>query len=357
MTAVHVVVPGGIDDPARPSGGNVYDRRVCRGLAALGWSVHEHAVPGSWPRPDATACATLAGVLAGVPDGDRGAGRRTGRLGGPGGAAARGGPAAARGPGAHAAGRGLAPGRRRRRAHPRRRGRCRRAAAVVTTSAWTRGWLLDHYAVGPGRVHVAEPGADPADLAPGTATGGELLCVAAVTPAKGHDVLLAALATLTDLPWRCICVGALSLDPGFVDRLARPVASRWDRRPGRFTGPRTGARARRRLRGGGPAGAGLARRDLRHGRHRGAGPRAAGRRDGGRRPAGGARPWRRQRQARPAGAAGRPGGARRRAASVADRRRAAARAAVARPGSAAPRCPAGRPPSARLSRVLAEVAA
>ncbi|MEA2136493.1 MAG: hypothetical protein QOC68_4402, partial [Solirubrobacteraceae bacterium] len=27
---VHVVVPEAIDDPARPSGGNTYDRRVCR---------------------------------------------------------------------------------------------------------------------------------------------------------------------------------------------------------------------------------------------------------------------------------------------------------------------------------------
>ena len=45
VTEVHVIVPEGIDDPARPSGGNTYDRRVCRGLAALGWAVHEHAVP------------------------------------------------------------------------------------------------------------------------------------------------------------------------------------------------------------------------------------------------------------------------------------------------------------------------
>ena len=49
MTAVHVVVPEGIDDPARPSGGNVYDRHLCRGLAAMGWSVHEHAVPTGSP--------------------------------------------------------------------------------------------------------------------------------------------------------------------------------------------------------------------------------------------------------------------------------------------------------------------
>ena len=55
MNEVHVVVPYGIDDPRRPSGGNVYDRRVCRGLVALGWSVHEHAVAGRWPRPDAAA--------------------------------------------------------------------------------------------------------------------------------------------------------------------------------------------------------------------------------------------------------------------------------------------------------------
>ena len=46
MSTVHVVVPDGIDDPDRPSGGNAYDRRICRGLEALGWSVHEHAVPG-----------------------------------------------------------------------------------------------------------------------------------------------------------------------------------------------------------------------------------------------------------------------------------------------------------------------
>ena len=55
MKTVHVVVPGGIDDPARPSGGNVYDRRICNGLAALGWDVTEHAVDGGWPWPDAEA--------------------------------------------------------------------------------------------------------------------------------------------------------------------------------------------------------------------------------------------------------------------------------------------------------------
>ena len=66
---VHVVVPAGIDDLASPSGGNRYDRRVVQGLAATGWDVRERAVPGGWPRPDATARAGLATALAAVPDG------------------------------------------------------------------------------------------------------------------------------------------------------------------------------------------------------------------------------------------------------------------------------------------------
>ena len=69
MTAVHMVVPEGIGDPARPSGGNTFDRRVRHGLAAAGWAVHVHAVPGSWPRPDAPSYAALAGAVGRIPDG------------------------------------------------------------------------------------------------------------------------------------------------------------------------------------------------------------------------------------------------------------------------------------------------
>jgi hypothetical protein len=67
---VHVLVPDGIDDPRRPSGGNVYDRRVCCGLMALGWSVHEYAVAGQWPRPDVAARLAVGAALARVPDGE-----------------------------------------------------------------------------------------------------------------------------------------------------------------------------------------------------------------------------------------------------------------------------------------------
>ena len=66
---MHVVLPDGVDDPARPSGGNTYDRRICLGLLALGWSLQQHVVPGSWPTPDAAARAALTVTIARIPDG------------------------------------------------------------------------------------------------------------------------------------------------------------------------------------------------------------------------------------------------------------------------------------------------
>jgi len=260
VSAVHVVVPDGIDDPARPSGGNAYDRRVCDGLAAIGWSVRERAVPGSWPCPDASACATLTGVIAGIPDGavvlldgliastvpevlvpqarrlrlvvlvhmplgDESLGDE------PLGDEPLGDEPQPDGPSRHEF----------TDARTRERAVLSAAAAVVTTSMWTRRRLLDRYALPPDKVHVAQPGVDPADLAPGTAAGGELLCVAAVTPHKGHDVLFAALAAVTDLPWRCVCVGALNRDPDFVDRLVRQARRAGIDERVCLTGPRTGA--------------------------------------------------------------------------------------------------------------------
>jgi glycosyltransferase involved in cell wall biosynthesis len=214
VTEVHVVVPDGIDDPARPSGGNSYDRHVCRGLAAIGWKVHEHAVPGS-------SLEALAGVVERIPDDS---------------VVLVDGLVASPAPDV------LVPQASRLRlavlmhmplGDHRERAVLEAAAAVVTTSAWTRRRLLDLYELPPEKVHVAEPGVDPADLATGTEAGGELLCVANVIPGKGHDVLLDALATMEDLPWRCVCVGSLDRDRAFAERLAHDRV--------RFVGPRTGA--------------------------------------------------------------------------------------------------------------------
>ena len=67
--SVHIVMPGGVDDPAAPSGGNIYDRRLCRELPGTGWQVREHTVAGSWPQPGADARAELARILARAADG------------------------------------------------------------------------------------------------------------------------------------------------------------------------------------------------------------------------------------------------------------------------------------------------
>jgi glycosyltransferase involved in cell wall biosynthesis len=248
MTSVYVVVPAGIHDPARPSGGNVYDRRVCRGFAAAGWTVHELETAGSWPWADAAARAGLASVIAGIPDGavvlvdgliasavpevlvpERNRLRLVVLVHMPLGA----GPP--HGESAGSPRQGIVDTREREHAA------LSAGAALVTTSAWTRDWLLDQYELPADRVHVARPGVDVADLAPGTPTGAALLCVARVTPGKGHDVLLAALATLADLHWRCVCAGSVERDRGFADALARQAR---DTRIGdrvRFVGPLDGA--------------------------------------------------------------------------------------------------------------------
>jgi glycosyltransferase involved in cell wall biosynthesis len=218
VTAVHVVVPGGIHDPARPSGGYEYDRQVCRRLVVTGWQVIEHVAPGSWPWPDPAAEHGLALTIAGIVDGavvmiD--------------GLIASSVPAVlvpeanrlrlvvlvhmplGEGP----------PGHRLAEAQTREGAVLSAVQQVVTTSWWTRERLLRRYALAPDKVHVAEPGVDTARLASGTDQGGELLCVAAVAEHKGHDQLLDALATIADLPWRCVCVGTLHREPMFVEHL------------------------------------------------------------------------------------------------------------------------------------------
>ena len=212
MRQVHVVVPDGIDDPARPSGGNTYDRRLSRGLTSTGWTVHEHPV----------SLAVLDDVVRQIPEDA---------------VTLLDGLVASRAPEV------LVPQARRLRlvvlvhmplGDQLERAALSAAAAVVTTSAWSRRRLLELHSLPADRVHVAMPGVDAADLADATAGGEALLCVAAVTPEKGHDVLLDALATITDLSWRCECVGSLDRDPAFAEALRH----RHDRVG--FPGPRTG---------------------------------------------------------------------------------------------------------------------
>jgi len=234
---LHFLVPDGIDDPARPSGGNAYDVRARDGLGAAGWDVRMHPVAGSWPHSDAAAHAALADVVERIPDGAV---------------------VLLDGLVASTAPEVLVPQARRLRlvalvhmplgqgpeangARAREGAVLEAATAVVTTSGWARRTLLDLYALPEDRVHVAEPGADAAALAPGTATADALLSVAAVIPGKGHDVLIDALGTVAGLPWSCVCVGTVERDPAFAaDLRQRVVDGGLDGRVS-FPGPRAGA--------------------------------------------------------------------------------------------------------------------
>ncbi|MEU8082175.1 glycosyltransferase family 4 protein [Micromonospora sp. NPDC049101] len=227
---VHVVLPGDIDDPATPSGGNTYDRRVCAGLGERGWAVYEHAVPGAWPSPEPADRAALAGVLASAPDDAV---------------------VLLDGLVASAVPDLLAPHARRLRlvvlVHmplgDEVEGRALAAArAVVTTSEWTRRRLLLRHPLRPDRVRVARPGVTSAPpVPPGPTAGNRLLCVAAVTHHKGHDVLVDALTVLPEVPWTLVCAGTLTREPELVHRLRDQLAGAGLADRVRLAGPLTGA--------------------------------------------------------------------------------------------------------------------
>src|ERR1700722_15147325 len=70
IARVHVVVPEGFDDPDQPTGGNIYDRRVCAGLAEAGWDVLVTTVAAALPAPGSGARADLARIVSAIPDGE-----------------------------------------------------------------------------------------------------------------------------------------------------------------------------------------------------------------------------------------------------------------------------------------------
>ncbi|MEU6402389.1 glycosyltransferase family 4 protein [Streptomyces sp. NPDC046985] len=242
LRTVHFVLPGGVDDPAVPSGGNAYDRRVGFDLPAFGWQVRPHAVPGDWPRPGKAARAELARVLREssdgavvlldglvacgvpeivVPEAER---LRMAVL--------------VHLPLADETGLDAAVAAE---LDAREREVLRAVPAVVATSDWAARRLVSHHGLRPDRVHTAAPGADIAPLAPGTDGVSRLLCVAAVTPRKGQHRLVEALAAAADLPWSCVCVGGLTQDPAYVSEVRDLIARHGLRDRFRLAGPQAGA--------------------------------------------------------------------------------------------------------------------
>jgi len=236
---VRVVAPEGFDDPGRPSGGNIYDRRICAGLAEAGWDVLVTTVGGTWPLPGPGARADLARIVSAIPDGE------TVLIDG-----LVASPAAAQ----------LLPHTGRIRMtvllhmplataldayqyasvlHSER-AVLRAATGVVVTSEWTRQQVLARYAIPAHRVHVARPGVDRV-AAPPRPVPGRLICVGVLGRHKGQDLLVEALAGLAGRDWHCVLAGPVDRDPDFAGQLqARITRLRYGHRV-RLAGVLTGA--------------------------------------------------------------------------------------------------------------------
>jgi glycosyltransferase involved in cell wall biosynthesis len=206
---LHLVVPGPLD---QRTGGYIYDRRIVEGLRALGWTVRVHELVGRFPKANEMARAAAAEAVANMSQGALPAidglalpafaelGDRLPR------------PWVALVHHPLALETGLSPAEAQAFADLE----CRllaHAARVIVTSPGTRRDLAA-YDVADARIGVVCPGTDPAPLARGGASPGlALLCVASLTPRKGHLVLLEALGELTDLDWHLTCVGSAERDP------------------------------------------------------------------------------------------------------------------------------------------------
>jgi glycosyltransferase involved in cell wall biosynthesis len=217
VKSVVFAVPG---DLATPTGGYAYDRRIIAELAALGWSVEVVDLGEGFPDPTEaqriTAHTRLAalpadcsvvvdglafGVLAEAAEELHGSHALVGLVHHP---------------------LSLETGLSADKAEALRASEYAAlsfARHVVTTSPATARLLIADFDVPPGRLTVVQPGTDRVNaIVHRSSSTVSLLAVGSVVPRKGYDVLVAALAPLTDLPWRLLIIG---------DRTRSPETAQW----------------------------------------------------------------------------------------------------------------------------------
>lgn len=220
---LYFAIPGNLQSL---TGGYAWDRRMIAELAALGLPVQVLSLSARFPDPDAAALQDARRQIAALPDGavlladglawgvlDTLAEEQAARL------------------------RiialchhplGLESGLTPERAAVLLRSETRvlrAAAAVVVTSPATAATLVQDFGVPRERISVALPGTDPVPPAPCTGQPPVLLSLATLTRRKAHDVLIAALARVHDLPWRARFVGGTHFDTPWVDFLRGQVNS------------------------------------------------------------------------------------------------------------------------------------
>ncbi len=213
-------------DPAQLTGGYIYDARIVAALRTRGWEVEVVGLAGRFPIPDPGARQSLQRALASLPDGSRVVidGLVLGGL--PDIVAAHVDRLAITAlihhPLADETGLGEAD---KAALFASERLALSALSSIITTSAFTARRLAD-YGVAAERITVVEPGAAPSPLAAADHEVPQLLCVATLTPRKGHLLLVEALARIEHLAWSCDCIGSLARDPVHADRVATAIAAR-----------------------------------------------------------------------------------------------------------------------------------
>ncbi|MDX2264653.1 MAG: glycosyltransferase family 4 protein [Hyphomicrobiales bacterium] len=90
------------------------------------------------------------------------------------------------------------------------------ASRVIVTSRATAATLVADFGAALGKITVAEPGVTRGPRSQGQGDPPHIVSVGTISPRKGYDVLVAALAMIADLPWRCSIAGALDRYPETV---------------------------------------------------------------------------------------------------------------------------------------------
>ncbi|WP_110686980.1 glycosyltransferase family 4 protein [Salinicola aestuarinus] len=222
MKALTLIVAG---DPEQLTGGYRYDARIAEGLRSEGWQVEVVGLDGRFPEPDAVASHALDSALTALPDGARVVidglamsglpaivERHASRLAVT---------ALIHHPLADETGLDAAEQQRFRISETRALAAVER---VIVTSVYTARRLAD-FEVPTDKLFVIEPGVDRGELS-GTRREGpaRLLCVATLTPRKGQDLLVDALAELAELPWQCDLIGGLDRADAFVADVTQRIA-------------------------------------------------------------------------------------------------------------------------------------
>lgn len=215
LPAVVFAIPGNLT--AR-TGGYIYDQRVGQGLRGAGWQVETLNLGASFPNPTAADMAAALTALAAVPAG-------TALLvdGLAFGALDTAGLAAFKAPVCALVHHPLAlesgvPAERAAVLRRLEKANLTFARQVIVTSPHTAANLVREFGVPEARITVALPGTDRPQKPRQPPAVPNILSVGSLTERKGHDVLLAALARLTDLEWTAEIVGGPH-DPAVAAKL------------------------------------------------------------------------------------------------------------------------------------------